>query len=271
MKILRPFSTLFLVITLSFIFSIVPVVQAAPENNKENDQQKNTLDLSGLNQQQKDLLTEIFTLIKKDKSGDYVKGFLEGYTVARKQFQKGRKKEDPNKIYPITTMNAPSKGPKDAPVTLIEYTDYQCPFCKKVQSTIDELLKEYTGKIRFATMSNPLSFHKKALPAALAGRAAGKQGKFWEMHHLLFENNRALDDANLVKYAEQLGLDIEQFNSDRKDENLKKEILKEQAQAVKFGATGTPAFFVNGKKLSGARPLAQFKAAVEDALKRTKK
>jgi protein-disulfide isomerase len=271
MKNVRSFSLLFLVIILSLTFSIVPVVQAAPKNNKKNNQQKNTLDLTGLKKQQKELLRKIFNQIKKGTSDDYVKGFLEGYQVARKQFQKGRKKEDPNKIYPITTMNAPFKGPKDAPVTLIEYTDYQCPFCKRVQPTIDDLLKEYPGKIRFATMCNPLSFHKKALPAALAGRAAGRQGKFWEMHHLLFENNKALDDANLVKYAKQLDLNIEQFNKDRKDENLKKEILKEQAQALKFGATGTPAFFVNGKKLSGARPLAQFKAAVEDALKRLKK
>jgi protein-disulfide isomerase len=271
MKNVRSFSVLLLVITLSFIFSIVPVVQAAPEKNKKSNQQKKTLDLSGLNKLQQELMLEVFQKVKKDASTEYVRGFLEGYQVARKQFQQARKQEDPNKIYPITTMNAPVKGPKDAPVTLIEYTDYQCPFCKRVQPTIDSLLEAYPGKIRFATMCNPLPFHKNALPAALASRAARKQGKFWEMHHLLFENMKALDDASLVKYAKQLELNIEQFNKDRKDENLKKEILKEQAQAKKFGATGTPAFFVNGKKLSGARPLAQFKAAVEDALKKLKK
>jgi len=271
MKNVRSFSVLLLVITLSFVFSIVPVVQAAPEKNEKSKQQKKTLDLTGLNKLQQQLMMEVFEKVKKEASTEYVRGFLEGYQVARKQFQQARQQEDPNKIYPITTMNAPVKGPKDAPVTLIEYTDYQCPFCKRVQPTIHDLLKEYPGKIRFATMCNPLSFHKNALPAAMASRAAGKQGKFWEMHDLLFENNKALDDASLVKYAKKLELNIEQFNKDRKDENIKKEILKEQAQAIKLGATGTPAFFINGKKLSGARPLAQFKAAVEDALKRLKK
>jgi protein-disulfide isomerase len=164
-------------------------------------------------------------------------------------------------------MNAPVKGPDNAPVTIIEYTDYQCPFCKRVQPTLHTLFKEYEGKIRFASMSNPLSFHKNAMAAALAGRAAAKQGKFWEMHDLMFENSRALDDASLVKYAGQIGLDIEKFNADRNSEELKAYIKKEQAQAVKNGATGTPAFFINGKKLSGAQPISAFKAAVESALK----
>lgn len=270
MKNFRFIPIFFLALTFPLIVPIVPIVQAAPENNKKYNQQKNTLDLTGLNKQQKELLSEIINLIKKGTSNDFVKGFFEGYQVASKRSLKARKREDPNKIYPVTTMNAPSRGPKDAPVTLIEYTDYECSYCKRVQTTVESLLKEYPDKIRFATMCNPLSFHKRALPAALASRAARKQGKFWEMHHLLFENNKALGDANLVKYAEELGLNIEQFNADRKDENLKKEIQREQAQAIKFGATGTPAFFVNGKKLSGAKPLAQFKAAVEDALKKLK-
>ncbi len=104
------------------------------------------------------------------------------------------------------------------------------------------------------------------MPAALAARAAGLQGKFWEMHKLLFKDTRALDDADLLKYAGQIGLEIEKFNIDRNNKELKDEILKEQAQAVKNNAAGTPAFFVNGKKLTGARPLSFFKTAVEEAL-----
>jgi protein-disulfide isomerase len=271
MKKVRFYFMLFLAVTFYLVVSVVPVAQAAPKNSEQAHKQQDTLDLTGLDTKQKELLLEVFELIKKETSIDYVKGFLDGYKVARTQFQQVRQQEDPNKIYPITTMNAPSSGPKDAPITLIEYTDYQCPYCKRVQTTIHDLLEKYSGKIRFFTMCNPLSFHKNALPAALASRAAERQGKFWDMHHLLFENNKALDDANLVKYAQQLGLDIERFNADRKDEKLKQEILKEQAQAIKLGATGTPAFFINGKKLSGARPLAQFEAAVEEALKRPKK
>ena len=104
----------------------------------------------------------------------------------------------------------------------------------------------------------------------MAARAAGNQGKFWEMREILFENSRKLNDADLVGYAQKIGLDIDKFNTDRKDEKLKADILKEQKQAVQNNATGTPAFFINGKKLSGARPLAQFKAAVDSALEAKK-
>lgn len=214
---------------------------------------------------------EVVKLVKEGWSEEYIAGFFGGWRMGMKRNKKGKKSADPNKIYPVTTMNAPFKGPEDAPVTFIEYTDYQCPFCKRVQPTLKSLLESYPDKIRFAVMNNPLSFHKNALPAAMAARAAGKQGKFWEMHYLLFENSRALDDANLVKYAEKIGLDLEKFNVDRKDEKLKAEILKEQQQGVKNNASGTPAFFINGKKHSGARPLAYFKTAVEEALKAKKK
>lgn len=207
-------------------------------------------------------------MIEIGKKEANVISFLDTYKRGVENRQgKQKKAEDPNKIYPVITMNAPLTGSPDAPVTIIEYTDYQCPFCKRVQPTLKTLLKEYPDKIRFASMNNPLSFHSKALPAAMAARAAGKQGKFWEMRDLLFENSRALDDASLVKYAKKLGLDVEKFDNDRKSEELKAEILKEQKQAIQNGATGTPAFFINGKKLSGARPLAQFKTAVENALK----
>ncbi len=129
-------------------------------------------------------------------------------------------KENPNSIYPVSIMNAPFKGPKDAPVTIIEYTDYQCSFCKQIQPIIDALFKKYPGKICFATMNNPLPSHKNALFAAMASRAAARQGKFWEMHELIFENSESLNNTKLIKLAEKIGLNIEQFNRDIKDKKL---------------------------------------------------
>ncbi len=302
MKFFRFYFLLILTIVFSLAATTIHLAYATSITYKESDFNKEELDLSSLSHEQKEQVLKILNnnscscgcskgtwanciktdrkcpysrpmgkkvvkMVKEGKSKDFILGFFEGWEEGNQRRKKKRRNEDPNKIYPVTTMNAPTKGPKDASVTIIEYTDYQCSFCKRVQPTLKKLLEEYPGKIRFATMNNPLSFHKKALPAALAARAAGKQGKFWEMHDILFKNTKALDDADLVKYAEKLGLNIEQFNKDRNNEDIKTEILKEQKQAVKNGATGTPAFFVNGKKLSGAKPLTSFKMAVEAALK----
>ncbi len=294
---------------LAVIYSLtLTAVQAAPIkpiNYKEADFSKPELDLSSLNAEQKDFALKILNnnmctcgctkgtwanciktdikcpfsrpvgarvvkMIKEGKSKGFILGFFDGWEEGNKR-KRRRAKDDPNKIYPVTIMNAPVKGPQDAPVTIIEYTDYQCPFCKKVRATVEELLNDYPGKIRYAVMNNPLPFHKKALPAALAARAAKNQGKFWEMHELIFENSKALDDANLLKMAKKIGLNIEQFNTDRNNEKLKAEIKKEQDQAVKNNARGTPAFFINGKKISGAQPLSRFKTAVDEALQRPKK
>jgi hypothetical protein len=98
----------------------------------------------------------VVELVKEGESKDYIIGLFEGFKIGSDRKRKGRKAEDPNKIYPVTIMNAPIKGPKDAPVTLIEYTDYQCPFCKRVQPTLKNLLKEYPKKVRLVTMNNPV-------------------------------------------------------------------------------------------------------------------
>ena len=293
--------TIFWAMTLCLALNIATVhpLQAEPSNYKESDFSKEDLDLSGLNEVQKALVLKILNnnnctcgcaedtwahciktdikcstsrelaknvarLAKDGRSEDFILGFLAGWKEGGQKAKKGS--DDPNKIYPVSTMNAPFKGLKDAPVTIILYTDYQCPFCKTVEATLKSLLAEYPDKIRWYVMNNPLAFHKNAMAAALATRAAERQGKFWEMRDLIFENPAALDDANLVKIAEKLGLNLEKFNADRQDEWLKAEILKEQKQAVENGATGTPALFINGKKFGGAKPLAELKKAVEEAL-----
>lgn len=109
------------------------------------------------------------------------------------------------------------------------------------------------------------------MPAALAAEAAGKQNKFWEMHDKLFENNKALNDDNYVKFAGELGLNVEQFKKDMADPALKKKITAQQAQGVTLGARGTPAFFINGRFLSGAQPFPNFKKLIDEEMKKADK
>ena len=167
-------------------------------------------------------------------------------------------------VYKVELGDARVKGPKDALVTIIEISDFECPFCSKVGPTLKDLTTgKYAKDVRVAFFHNPLSFHKNAMNAALAAEAAGNQDKFWEMHDKLFANQKALKMPDLEKYAEELGLDLAKFQTDMKDEGLKKKIKDQQALARKLGAGGTPSFFINGRKLSGAQPLEKFEELVE--------
>ncbi len=110
--------------------------------------------------------------------------------------------------------------------------------------------------------------HNRAMPAAMAAEAAGNQGKFWEMHDKLFQDPRALTDENIEKYATELGLDMAKFKEDLKDKKLEAKIKKQQSQGTTLGARGTPAFFVNGRFLSGAQPFEAFKALIDEEMKK---
>jgi protein-disulfide isomerase len=163
---------------------------------------------------------------------------------------------------------APVKGPKDALVTIVQFSDYQCPFCSRVEPTINQVMDAYKGKVRVAWKDLPLPFHPNAVPAALAARAAGEQGKFWEMHDKIFANQQNLDRATFEKYAGELGLNMARFKSALDQQKYKSEIDADAAQGNKIGASGTPAFFVNGVFLSGAQPFDAFKARIDEELKK---
>jgi protein-disulfide isomerase len=173
-------------------------------------------------------------------------------------------KPDPAATYKATLDDAVTKGNAEALVTLIEWSDFQCPYCSRVTPTMKELEKTYGDDLRIAFKHNPLGFHPRAKPAALAAEAAGKQGKFWEMHDRLFENQKDLSDENFVKWAGELGLDVEQFKKDLADPALDKKVMAQQAQGATLGARGTPAFFVNGRFLSGAQPVENFKKLIDE-------
>ena len=136
---------------------------------------------------------------------------------------------------------------------------------------MDQIAKTYGEDVKVVLVQNPLSFHKRAMPASQAAYAAHKQGKFWEYHDMLFENNKALEDADLEKYAKDLGLDMEKWKKDKETDEIRKWLEGHQALAAALEATGTPAFFINGEFLSGAQPFDKFQEIIDVQLKKANK
>ena len=178
---------------------------------------------------------------------------------------------DKSKTYALPVIPDSSfKGKKDAWVTIVEVSDFQCPFCSRVLPTLKQVEKEYGDDVKIVFYHNPLSFHKRAMPAAVAAECSGEQGKFWPMHDKLFENQRQLEDADIKKYAASVGLNTGKFDKCYADSKYKARVTKQQQTAAKFGARGTPAFFINGRFLSGAQPFPAFKALIDEELKKAK-
>jgi protein-disulfide isomerase len=179
--------------------------------------------------------------------------------------------DDTTTVHRVPLENSPASGVATAQVTLVEFSDYQCPYCGRANQTVEQLEQEYGPRLRVVMKQFPLSFHPNARPAALAALAAGEQGKYWEMHRLLFANQQRLSATDMEGYARQLGLSIERWKADMARPELASRIEKEQALGSSLGVTGTPAFFINGRMLSGARPADQFKAIIDDELTKAQK
>jgi protein-disulfide isomerase len=162
-----------------------------------------------------------------------------------------------------------SKGPADAPVTIVEYSDFQCPFCARVEPTIDRIMADYKGRVRVVWRDFPLAFHENAATAALAAREARAQGRFWPMQKQLFANQGALDRAGLEKAAAGLGLDPARLRAALDRPGALAELDAEVAAAARLGVRGTPTFFVNGRRVVGAQPYERFKVIIEEELKKT--
>jgi protein-disulfide isomerase len=180
---------------------------------------------------------------------------------------------------PVAIASEPFKGTATAKVAVIEFSDYQCPFCSRYsKDTLPQIATEYidTGKIKYVFRDLPLSFHKQAFKAAEAAHCAGAQGKFWEMHDALFQNQNALAPELLAGHAKTIGVDDAKFQQCLDSGKFAADINKDVADAGAAGITGTPAFLVGVvqpdgrvkvvRKISGARPYADFKAAIDSAL-----
>jgi protein-disulfide isomerase len=158
-------------------------------------------------------------------------------------------------------------GPEDARVTLVEYGDYECPYCGEAYSIIKAVLQRLGEQVRFVFRDFPLSeAHPHARLAAYSAEAAGLQGRFWEMHDLLYEHQEALEPDDLIGYAELLGLDVERFDRDAGSREVAERVRADLLSGARSGVNGTPTFFINGQRYDGswaARPLF---AALEAAL-----
>ena len=163
------------------------------------------------------------------------------------------------------------RGDSKAPVTIVEFADYQCPYCQKTESAMKELLKKYPGQVNFAFRDFPLSsIHPYAQKASEAARCAGKQGKFWEFHDALFEDEAKLDEPGLKAAAKTLGLDDQAFASCLASGEFAAQVAHDQEDGKKAGIGSTPSFFVNGVFISGAQPVAEFEKLVDNELKSAK-
>ena len=164
------------------------------------------------------------------------------------------------------TASGTSKGPKDAPITLITISDYECPYCGRAEETVKEVLKAYPGKIKLVFNDFPLPMHEHAQKAAEAAHCAEDQGKYWEMHDKLFSNQKALTIGDLKGYAKGLGLDTAKFDKCL-DSGEKEKMIKDSVAAAEgLGFSSTPMFFVNGVLIQGAQPLPVFKEAIDREL-----
>ncbi len=165
------------------------------------------------------------------------------------------------------TPPARRRGPANAPITIVEFSDFECPYCVKAEPTVKALLAKYPEKIKLVFRDFPLPMHSHAPKAAEAAHCAGDQGKYWEMHEKLFANSQKLEPTDLKAYARDLGVDGAKF--DRCLDSSEKASLVEKSKKAgeEAGVSGTPAFFINGRMLSGAQPLDAFTTIVDQELK----
>jgi protein-disulfide isomerase len=177
---------------------------------------------------------------------------------------------DPNQITRVNVSadNEPTLGPADAPVTIIEFSDYQCPYCEQwYQEVFKQLLASYPNQIRFVYRDLPLPMHPEAVPAAEAADCAGEQNAYWKYHDALFGRQYGLSREAYVNYATDLGLDVAAFTTCLDSNRYQDEIQSDASDAAKVGINSTPTFVINGRVVVGAQPLEAFKAVVDEELK----
>lgn len=162
----------------------------------------------------------------------------------------------------------PARGPADAPVTIVQFAEYQCYYCNQVKPALERLLEAYPGQIRLVWKDYPLSNHGRAVPSAVAAHCAGEQGKYWEMSQVLLANQHALSDVDMAGHAGDLGLSPEPFQTCMTSGRYDAGIRADQALGKSLGVDATPTFFVNGVLLSGAQPYERFQQLVERELRK---
>nr|AQS32414.1 hypothetical protein [uncultured archaeon] len=193
--------------------------------------------------------------------------------------------EVPTRIADVDEDDDPSIGPENARVVIVEFSDFECPYCGAAMGTHEELIKRFKsqdpeweaavpklkelakqGKIKFVYRDFPLGFHSNAQPAAEASECADEQGKFWEYHDALFENQENLGNDLYLELAEKIGLSVSKFKTCVESGKYSQEVQADVSYASQIGVSGTPTFFVNGIKVTGAQPYNVFKQIIDAEL-----
>jgi protein-disulfide isomerase len=172
----------------------------------------------------------------------------------------------PRSVVPIDPARV--RGPLNAPITIVEFSDFECPYCGRVEGTLRQLVSRYPTQIRLAYRDFPLDFHPRAEPAAEASRCALAQGKYWPYHDLLFDNQQHLESGDLSNYAGRLDMNAKRFEECIQQRTYAAEVQHDLDEGRKLGVTGTPAFFINGVLLAGAVPVDEFVRLIDRELKR---
>ncbi|HZN01981.1 MAG TPA: thioredoxin domain-containing protein [Candidatus Polarisedimenticolia bacterium] len=210
---------------------------------------------------------QIAAMLKQQKmasvKADYLKGLRQKYGV--------KVMIEPPRVQ-VSADDDPAKGGgTSAPVTIVEFSDYQCPYCSRAENVVDEVMKKYGEKVRLVYRDYPLSFHQNAETAAMASECAEEQGKFWEMHKAMFGNQQKLTAADLVETAGTIGIDKDKFKTCLDSGQFRPEVQKDFQDGQKAGVTGTPTFFINGVMIVGARDVASFSDIIDRELDRSGK
>lgn len=169
----------------------------------------------------------------------------------------------------VSADDDPWTGTDHAPVTIIEFSDFECPYCQRSVPILKELLDKYPGKLKLVYRDFPGPNHQQALSAAEAAQCAAEQNRFWDYHDALFNRQRAEDTWNFSQLAETLGLSLAPFTTCMNDHRYREEVLRDLQDGLKLGVTSTPTFFVNGRPLVGARPYSDFQSIIESFLRST--
>ena len=211
----------------------------------------------------------------KDKIAPQIKSYLEQQRqgeVREKFFDGLRQKHDvrillePDRV--TVASKGPSKGPSDAPITIVEFSDFQCPYCARLTPTLDQVMAKYGSKVRRVFRQFPLNFHQFAQKAAEASLCAEEQGKFWQLHDAMFGNQQALAVEQLKAKAVELGVNADSFNQCLDTGKYAQAIQADVAEGAAAGVSGTPAIFINGRFISGAVPIEQITKVIDDELRR---
>jgi protein-disulfide isomerase len=169
---------------------------------------------------------------------------------------------------PIPTLGSPVMGPANARITLVEFSDFQCPYCSKAVTQINATLKAYPNDLKLIFKQYPLDSHPRASISAAASLAAHAQGKFWPMHDVMFANRQKLSRQSILEWAKEIGLDMKRFTADLDSEAIRKAVLRDQADGDKAGVEGTPTVFLNGQKYNGDLAPDAIKSVIDSELKR---